>query len=346
MSAVKGQGMMDPSITINADNEIKPPSKRFLLWLHISQLFIWFCQWQWPFVALQAKQDNDTYCRATYWDGYNSPNCSGYEMTECYDDIRCGLKADWYGYDDNFWCSSDSDCSECECVASQTYQATMITLFVFLGIGSVLEIIRLILACVVLGTTPHYNDNKLFLASIADGVQLRCVQMMNPAKYRKEIINIHYNQRTIFKYRVCCIQSPWHVLDFLLHHLPVYISVFVLLGTDAFDGESWYQYPLIFISLIIYVLNKILKLRFGNLKPYISPDVAPNFNAPNLDNNNNQQFALVLANYNAVDNNQLSIIQGERVKIMGVKNQFGWILAMKQDGSMQSGYVPFGYLQM
>ena len=31
-------------------------------------------------------------------------------MTACYDDIRCGLKDDWMGYDNGYWCSRDTDC--------------------------------------------------------------------------------------------------------------------------------------------------------------------------------------------------------------------------------------------
>ena len=323
------------------DEEVKPPSKGLLVWLHVTHVIIWLIQWQWPFIALNAKNSYDTYCADTYFNGYNSPDCSAAAMTSCYEDIRCGLKEDFFGYDNNFFCSSNSDCSDCECVSAQRYQATMIVLFVFLSIGLVLEVVRLMMACAISATFGiHRNDNLLFIACIADGIQLRCVQILNPRKYKEEIIKLHYNQRTIFKYKLCCaLPSPWHIMDFMIHELPCFISVFVLLSTEAFNDEPWYQYPLIFIALGLYIANIAIKLRFGNLKPYVSPDIAPVFDAPKLA----EKWALVLAGYNAIENNQLTIMQGERVKILGEKNNFGWVLVMNINN--QTGFVPFSYLQ-
>ena len=369
--------MQTPS---EGDNIKRGPSRIWLLWFNLTQILIWLAQWQWPSIANQASNHYNSYCRNTYYDGFNDPTCSDHLINKCHSDKSCGLYYLWDGWDTStYWSSSDNgyyswfmcdpsyntdSCSNCECIEINLYNGCKISLYVFLSLGLFFEFIRLILTLFLLAST-HNIDNKIIISMVGDGIQFRILKIIAPSKYKLHL-NIDYKPGYFYKFI-----NPWFFINFVLHEIPCGICAILLLSFGVTEANiNWYQHPIItmIIPLIIYLFNIILKIRLTDGRPWISSKRiklqaqarlviavphgqhgGPQFAAPTAlvqqqQSINNIKYALVQNTFIAKSGDQLSVNQGENVKIIGDKNKFGWILA--ENGFGKKGFVPYAYLQI
>ena len=265
------------------EDESSKPSSIYAWFIHIVNLYIIISMTLWPIIAQPLITEIENYCKSTYFDGYNSAQCSESAMKSCYQDSKCALYHDFFDRDDNFFCSDDSDCIECKCIESNI-QSCIIALWVFVSIGLVMEFIRFAIALSITSQN-QINEHSKILSIISDTFAIRLIQCLNPSLYKQYILHIYW-MRKWFGINVFII------VKYILVYLPCYICAFIIFGMDTANGFFGF---LLFSTLILQILIIFAKIRYRNGTPYMDPKQVPQFNANALPT---QQPVVMYSNSN------------------------------------------------
>ena len=187
-----------------------------------------YSQWKWTSIA-KFDDNYDNYCELTYFSGYNSPECSTALLNACSNDKKCTVCHDFFGCDDGtIFCDTNSDCDECKCVGSKIIKRSLISLYVFLGIGVLLELIRTlnILSNVCNKTIDIKNGSFQWSQ---DSILFRLIQIFNYSLWKK--LMTAYNNKEFFK------KSGYWWMDLFFHQIPAHILALIIMAN--MDNEFY-----------------------------------------------------------------------------------------------------------
>ena len=263
------------SAPVQTSNDIKTPSSLTAWFVQLSNIIIWMILFRLPNIASEIQSEWSDYCEEEYLADYGDENCSASVMTECHRDRKCGLYHEFFDEDDNFWCEEDSDCEECKCISSETPLSIFITFWVFIGIGLAVEAYRLVflLPQFMCGS---FDDTNLQLQiqrvgkqqsfqALTDTILIRLIQISNPRYYKKIIIGV-YNQRMFFSFT-----NVFMYVLFIIHRLPMYICLMVLVGEESNNHLSLSLAGVIVLEALVIVF----KVRYRNGVPAKTPSLVP-----------------------------------------------------------------------
>ena len=168
----------------------------------------------------QTDSDFDDYCHDNYFTGYNSFQCNTNTIQGCFNDKKCTLCHNEFGchiHDD--YCNTGNECDSCSCTGTGLVYKLDIGLDIFIVIGVMLEIIKMVNIARLCTFKKKINflnprENSLFQFS-QDNVFFVCIMWFNDQLWHN-IIKM-FNSRQFFRL------NGFFWIDLIFHQLPTHM---------------------------------------------------------------------------------------------------------------------------